>query len=96
MFFNHTDIPELNYLKNEFALSFKLSRCSCSLSQFTQLVKKLIIILSQDNFSKLIAKKSKIQVINIKNQSELKIFLKKICLMMKWLFVWALEAYQIG
>ena len=32
---------------------------------------------NQDHFSKLIAKKSGIQVINIKNQNELKIFFKK-------------------
>ena len=41
------------------------------------LVKKLIIILSQNYFSQLISKKSEIQVINIKNQNELKNFLKK-------------------
>ena len=32
---------------------------------------------NQDNFSRLIAKKSKTQVVNIKNQSELKNFFKK-------------------
>ena len=31
----------------------------------------------QDNFSKLISKKSKVQVINIQNQEELKNYIKK-------------------
>ena len=41
------------------------------------LVKKLIIILIKIIFLKLISKKSGIQVINIKNQKELKNYFKK-------------------
>ena len=38
---------------------------------------KLKYNLNQDNFSKLISRKSKIQVINIQNQKELKIYFKR-------------------
>jgi len=58
-------------LKNEFASSFKLSN-EVVLCPVYSAGEKKTYNFSQDNFSKLISKKSKIQVINIKNKNELK------------------------
>ena len=63
-------------LKEEFALSFKLSN-AVVLCPVYAAGEKIDYNFDQDYFSKLITKKSKVQVINIKNQSELKNFLKK-------------------
>ena len=63
-------------LKEEFALSFKLSN-AVVLCPVYAAGEKIDYNFDQDYFSKLITKKSKIQVINIKNQSELKNFIKK-------------------
>ena len=46
--------------------------------QFILLEKKIKYNFSQDHFSKLISKKSKTQVINIKNKEDLKKYFKKI------------------
>ena len=66
----------VKFLKKEFALSFKLSDIVI-LCPIYAAGEKVDHNFNQDNFSKLIAKKSRIQVINIKNQNELKIFFKK-------------------
>ena len=63
-------------LIKEFALSFKLSD-AVVLCPIYAAGEKIDYNFNQDHFSKLIAKKSGIQVINIKNQNELKIFFKK-------------------
>jgi len=63
-------------LKNEFALSFKLCD-EVVLCPVYSAGEKIKYNFSQENFSKLISKKSKIQVINIKNQKELKNYIKK-------------------
>jgi len=63
-------------LKNEFAQSFG----SCDeviLCPVYSAGEKLTYNFNQDNFSRLISKKSKIQVINIENKKELKNYLKK-------------------
>ena len=60
----------------EFALSFKLSD-AVVLCPVYAAGEKVDYNFNQDYFSKLIAKKSKIQVINIKNQKELKNYFKK-------------------
>ena len=60
----------------EFALSFKLSD-AVVLCPVYAAGEKVDYNFNQDYFSKLIAKKSGTQVINIKNQNELKNFLKK-------------------
>ena len=63
-------------LKKEFALSFKLSDevVLCPVYSAGEKVDKNF---NQDYFSRMISKKSKTQVVNIKNKNELKIFLKK-------------------
>ena len=66
----------INFLKNEFALSFKSSD-AVVLCPVYSAGEKTMYNFNQDNFSKLISKKSKIQVINIKNQKELKNYFKK-------------------
>ena len=76
MFFNHIDISRVKFLKKEFALSFKLSD-AVVLCPVYAAGEKVDNNFNQDYFSQLISKKSGIQVINIKNQNELKNFLKK-------------------
>ena len=63
-------------LKKEFASSFKLCD-GVVLCPVYSAGEKIKYNFSQDNFSKLIFKKSKIQVINIKNKRELKNYIKK-------------------
>ena len=63
-------------LKNEFALSFKLSN-QVLLCPVYSAGEKIKYNFNQDYFSQLIAKKSKIQVVNIKDQKELKNYFKK-------------------
>ena len=63
-------------LKKEFALSFKLSD-QVLLCPVYSAGEKIKYNFNQDNFSKLIAKKSKIQVINIKDKEELSSYFKK-------------------
>jgi len=63
-------------LKNEFASSFKSSN-AVVLCPIYSAGEKAMYNFNQDNFSKLISRKSKIQVINIKNQKELKNYFKK-------------------
>ena len=63
-------------LKKEFALSFKLSD-AVVLCPVYAAGEKFDHNFSQDHFSRLISKQSQTQVINIKNQNELKMFLKK-------------------
>ena len=63
-------------LKNEFALSFKSSD-AVVLCPVYPAGEKVKYNFNQDNFSKLISRKSKIQVININNQKELKNYIKK-------------------
>jgi len=66
----------LKSLKNEFALSFKSSNV-VALCPVYSAGEKPTYNFSHDNFSRLISRKSKIQVINIKNQKELKNYFKK-------------------
>ena len=66
----------VKFLKKEFALSFKLSD-TVVLCPIYAAGEKVDYNFNQDYFSQLITKKSGIQVINIKNQDELKNFLKK-------------------
>ena len=66
----------LGLLKNEFASSFKLSDMVV-LCPIYAAGEKVDRTYSQEAFSNLITKKSKTQVVNIKNQNELKIFFKK-------------------
>ena len=63
-------------LKKEFASSFKLSDVVV-LCPIYSAGEKIDHDFNQDYFSRLITKKSKIQVVNVKNQKELKFFLKK-------------------
>ena len=63
-------------LKNAFALSFKSSD-AVVLCPVYPAGEKVMYNFSQDNFSKLISRKSKIQVININNQKELKQYIIK-------------------
>ncbi len=63
-------------LKNEFALSFKASN-EVILCPVYSAGEKIKYNYDQNNFGKLISKKSNTQVINIKNQNELKNFIKK-------------------
>ena len=65
-----------NALKKEFALSFKSSN-AVVLCPVYSAGEKLKHNFNQDSFSKLISMKSKIQVINIQNQKDLKNYLKK-------------------
>ena len=66
----------IKFLKREFTLSFKRSD-TVVLCPVYAAGEKVDYNFSQDHFSKLIAKRSGIQVINIKNQDDLKIFFKK-------------------
>ena len=63
-------------LKKEFASSFKLSN-EVVLCPVYSAGEKIKYNFNQKNFSKIIAKKSQVQVINIKNQLDLKNYLKK-------------------
>ena len=63
-------------LKKEFASSFKLCD-QVVLCPVYAAGEKIDFNFSQSNFSKLIAKKSGVQIININNKNELKIFFKK-------------------
>ena len=63
-------------LKNEFASSFK-SIDEVVLCPVYSAGEKIKYKFNQYNFSKLIAKKSRVRVINIKNQKELKMYTKK-------------------
>ena len=63
-------------LKNEFASSFK-SADSVVLCPVYSAGEKIKYNFNQKRFAKLISKKSKIQVINIKNQNELKNYFRK-------------------
>jgi UDP-N-acetylmuramate--alanine ligase len=63
-------------LKKEFAESFKLSN-TVILCPIYAAGEKMNHNFRQENFSKIIGKKSDTQVINIKNKSELKIYIKK-------------------
>ena len=63
-------------LKNEFATAFELSD-EVILCPVYPAGEKIDYSFSQHYFSKLIAKKSKTQVVNIKNQTDLKNFLEK-------------------
>jgi len=62
-------------LKGEFAASFKLSDTVVLCPVYSAGEKKTFNF-SQENFSKLISKKSKIQVVNIKNKNELKSYFR--------------------
>ena len=66
----------VKFLKNEFASSFKSSDVVVLCPVYSA-GEKIKYNFNQDNFSKLISRKSKIQVINIQNQKELKIYFKK-------------------
>ena len=66
----------IKFLKNEFALSFK-SIDALILCPVYAAGEKITFNFNQDNFSKLISKKSNIQVINIKSKQELKNYFKK-------------------
>jgi UDP-N-acetylmuramate--alanine ligase len=66
----------LNLLKNEFASSFKNSNIVILCPVYSAGEKKTYNY-KQEYFSRLISKKSKAQVINIKNQNDLKNYLKK-------------------
>ena len=66
----------LKLLKKEFSLSFKSADLLVLCPVYSAGEKKTKNF-SQNNFSNLIAKKSKIQVINIKNQIDLKNFFRK-------------------
>ena len=63
-------------LKTEFALSFRSSDLVILCPVYSA-GEKLRYNFNQSHFSQLISKKSKIQVINIKNQKELKNYFKK-------------------
>jgi len=63
-------------LKNDFAQSFKLSN-TVILCPVYAAGEKIDYNFNQETFSKLIAKKSSTQVINIKNKNELKQYIKK-------------------
>ena len=66
----------INFLKNEFASSFRYID-TVVLCPIYSAGEKIKYNFNQSNFSKLISKKSKIQVVNIKNQEELKKYFKK-------------------
>jgi len=66
----------VKFLKNEFALSFKSSD-TVVLCPVYSAGEKIKYNFSQNHFSELISKKSKIQVININNQKELKNYFEK-------------------
>ena len=66
----------VNFLMKEFALSFKSSDIVLLCPVYAA-GEKNDYNFNQDYFSQLIAKKSKTQVVNIKNKNELKIFINK-------------------
>ena len=66
----------LKLLKKEFSLSFKSANLVVLCPVYSAGEKEKGNF-SQNNFSNLITKKSKIQVVNIKNQTDLKNFFKK-------------------
>ena len=66
----------VKFLKNEFALSFR-SIDAVVLCPVYSAGEKIKHNFNQDSFSQLISKKSKTQVINIKDQKELKSYFKK-------------------
>ena len=66
----------VKFLKNEFALSFRSSD-AVVLCPIYPAGEKIKHNFNQNSFSQLISKKSKTQVINIKNQKELKNYFKK-------------------
>ena len=66
----------VNSLKNEFASSFKSSD-TVVLCPVYSAGEKIRYNFNQDSFAKLISNKSKTQIINIKNQKELKSYFKK-------------------
>ena len=66
----------VKFLKNEFALSFRSSD-AVVLCPVYSAGEKIKHNFNQDSFSQLISKKSKTQVINIKDQKELKNYFKK-------------------
>ena len=66
----------VKFLKNEFALSFRSSD-AVVLCPIYSAGEKIKHNLNQNSFSQLISKKSKTQVINIKDQKELKNYFKK-------------------
>ena len=66
----------VKFLKNEFALSFRSSD-AVVLCPIYSAGEKIKHNFNQDSFSQLISKKSKTQVINIKDQKELKNYFKK-------------------
>ena len=66
----------IKFLKSEFATSFKLSDLVVLCPVYSA-GEKINYNFNQSNFSKLISKKSKVQVINIKNQQELKNYFRK-------------------
>ena len=66
----------VKYLKNEFASSFKSSDIVLLCPVYSA-GEKIKYNFDQNNFSKLISKKSKVQVINLQNQNELKNYFKK-------------------
>merc|ERR1711964_706852 len=63
-------------LENEFASSFKSSD-GVVLCPVYSAGEKIQYNFNQDNFSRLISRKSKIQVVNVHNQNELKNYFKK-------------------
>ena len=63
-------------LKNEFASSFKYCN-EVLLCPVYSAGEKIRYNFNQDNFSKLISRKSKIQVVNVKNKEEIKNYFKK-------------------
>ena len=67
---------ELNFCDKEFSLSFKSADLVVLCPVYSAGEKKKGNF-SQNNFSDLISQRSKIQVINIKNQIDLKNFFKK-------------------
>ena len=66
----------INFLKSEFASSFKSSDAVVLCPVYSAGEKKKYNF-NQDDFSKLISRKSKVQVINVQNKKELKIYFKK-------------------
>jgi len=66
----------VNFLKNEFASSFKSSDVVVLCPVYSA-GEKIKYNFNQDNFSQLIAKKSKVQVVNIKNKKEINNYFKK-------------------
>ncbi len=66
----------VKFLKNEFASSFKLSN-EVVLCPVYAAGEKKFFNFDQNNFANLISKKSNVQVVNIKNQNELKKYFQK-------------------